>query len=180
MSANLLRGTRTYLCGHMEYGNGEGWRNEIKKVLNPMGVTCFDPYHKPFINERPEDEKVRAGLKQMMMDGKYDEVADWIKEVRCDDLRLVDISDFLIVGIDPKIPSWGTPEELYWGNREKKPIFLFIEGGKKLCPLWLMGTIPHKYIYDNHLQVIDMLKNIDSGAKPLDNGRWRLLREEYR
>jgi hypothetical protein len=32
---------------------------------------------------------------------------------------------------------------------EKKPLFLSIEGGKKKTPLWLMGVVPHKYIYDS-------------------------------
>lgn len=177
---NVLAGTRTYLAGFMEYGDGRGWRDALTPVLQAMGVTVFDPYHKPFINEIKEDEEARRLLKEWMATGQYDKVAERMKAVRNDDLRLVDISDFLIIYVKPSIPTWGTPEELFWANREKKPIFLIMEGGKALCPLWLMGTLPHKYIYNNADEVVEMLKNIDSGAKELDNGRWRLLQPQYR
>lgn len=180
MSPNLLAGSRVYLCGNMEFGNGEGWRNRAKAELQAMGVKVFDPYHKPFVNEIHENDEIRKGMKTAMLEGRYEYVAQWVKEVRRDDLRQVDISDFLIVNIVPHIPSWGTPEELYWGNRMKKPIFVSIEGGKGLCPIWLMGTLPHEYIYSNIDEVMNVIKRIDSGEQPMDNGRWRLLKKEYR
>lgn len=164
----------------MEYADGQDWRNNIKKELSPLNITIFDPYHKPFVNEIKEDTKARKILKKQMDSGQFDKVAKRMRAVRADDLRLCDISDFIIAYINPKIPSWGTAEELFWTNRLKHPLFLIVEGGKKACPLWIMGTIPHKYIYSSIDEVIDCVKKIDNGLHPLDNYRWRLLRKEFR
>ena len=54
-----------------------------------------------------------------------------------------------------------------------------IEGARK-NPLWILGQIPHHYIYDSVENVVDMVKKINSGEKEVDSDRWRLLREELR
>jgi len=177
---NILKDVRLYTIGAMEYEDGQGWRNTVKTVLKPLGITIFDPYHKPFCNEIKEDEEARQSLKDWMDTGQYDKVAERMKAVRRDDLRLVDLSDFFIAYINPKIPSWGSAEEIYWGNRLKKPIFLFVEGGKSKAPLWIMGTIPHKYIYDNLQEILDLIVKIDNGQRTIDSDRWRLLKPEFR
>lgn len=176
----ILNKTRVYTIGAMEYEDGRGWRNQVKETLTPLNITVFDPYQKPYINPILEDENARSGWKKLMEDGEYDKLSKIISHVRRDDLRLVDISDFFIVYINPAIPSWGSAEELYWANRLKKPIFIFVEGGKKKCPLWLMGTINHKYIYNSLEEVLDMISKIDSGEKAIDSDRWRLLKPEFR
>jgi hypothetical protein len=55
-----------------------------------------------------------------------------------------------------------------------------MEGGKKKTPLWMMGMIPHHYIYDSVDEILSMLKEIDEGNKKIDSHRWRLLRKELR
>ena len=55
-----------------------------------------------------------------------------------------------------------------------------MEGGKAKTPLWMLGMLPHKYIYNSVDEILDMLYAIDSGSKPIDSDRWRLLRKEYR
>ena len=103
-----------------------------------------------------------------------------MKEIRIYDLNLVDRSDFIIAHIIPDVASWGSAEELVTANRAKKPIFLSIEGGKSKCPLWILGMIPHRYIYNSLEEIILTLKMIDIGELSIDSNRWRLLREEYR
>ncbi len=176
----ILNRTRLYTIGAMEYEDGQGWRNLVKTALQPLGITIFDPYHKPFCNEICEDEEARKSLKDWMDSGEYEKVSERMKAVRRDDLRLVDLSDFFIVYINPKIPSWGSAEEIYWANRLKKPIFLFVEGGKSKTPLWIMGTIPHKYIYGSLEEILETIKKINDGERVIDSDRWRLLKEEYR
>lgn len=180
MSVNILKQTKCYLVGAMEFANGQPWRNYVKDSLKDTGITFFDPYHKPFLNSEPEDDTARNQLKDWMANGNFDLVAQKMKLIRADDLRLCDLSDFFIVQINPRIPSWGSAEELVTINREKKPVFIFVEGGKKLCPIWVLGMIPHKYIYDNVDEVLDVIKNINSGKKEIDNDRWHLLKTEYR
>jgi hypothetical protein len=62
----------------------------------------------------------------------------------------------------------------------KKPIFLSVEGGKKKCPLWILGMIPHKYIYNSVEEIVDMIRKIDGEKVKVDSDRWRLLKPEYR
>lgn len=178
---NILNKTKCYLVGHMEHTpDGRSWREYVAAALNDIGVTTFDPYHKPFINARKEDEEARKHLKENMLDGKFDLVAEHMKQVRAEDLRICDLSDFIFAVINPKVASWGSAEEIFWSNRMKKPIFIVIEGGKKQAPLWLMGTIPHKYFYNDIEEALTMIKNIDCGHQTIDSDRWKLLREELR
>lgn len=177
---NLLNKTKTYLVGHMQYADGSSWRQYVRQQLSPMGITVFDPYDKPFIKDVDEGSEIRKSLSELMASEKYDEVQDRMKEIRIYDLNLVDRSDFIIAHIIPDVASWGSAEELVTANRSKKPIFLSVEGGKKKCPLWLLGTIPHRYIYDNLTDVISTINSIDRGEIKIDSDRWRLLREEYR
>ena len=55
-----------------------------------------------------------------------------------------------------------------------------MEGGKSKTPLWMLGMLPHKYIYDSVDEIIEMIYAIDSENKEIDSDRWRLLRKEYR
>jgi hypothetical protein len=176
----LLAKTKVYLVGHMQYVNGRGWREDVTKSLVEMGVTVFDPYHKPFIDDTKEDETMRTVLHEQMVNGEFDKVANRMKKVRNFDLRLCDLSDFIIAHIRPDVASWGSAEELVTNCRAKKPVFISIEGGKTCTPLWIMGMFPHKYIYNNVDEIVEMLKKIDSGDKVIDNERWKLLLPEYR
>ena len=65
------------------------------------------------------------------------------------DLNLVDRSDFIIAHILPDVASWGSAEELVTAVRMKKPIFISMEGGKSQTPLWILGMLPHNYIYNS-------------------------------
>jgi hypothetical protein len=177
---NNLYKTKAYLVGAIQYTNGRAWRDEIIEKLNPLGIVCYNPYHKPFVKDIDESEHLQADLQSLLKGEKFDEVAKRVKVIRCYDLALVDKADFIIAYIDPKIFTVGSWEEIFWANRIKRPIFLIIEGGKQACPLWIYGTIPHKYIYNNLDEVVNILTKIDSGEKEIDSDRWRLLKEEFR
>lgn len=177
---NILRDTKSYLIGPMQYGDGRIWREDMTVFLKQMGVTVFDPYKKPFINAPDEDENTHKRMYSLMKSGEYDEVASHFKMVRSFDLSMVDRSDFIICYLDPKIPTFGTVEELAWSIRCKRPVFIVIEGGKQNTPLWVMGMLPHKYIYNNFEEVKSVLTNIDTGVKSIDSDRWRLFKTELR
>jgi hypothetical protein len=177
---NLLRKTRCYTVGTMQYADGRAWREIVTARFSNMGITTFDPYHKPFINEIKEDEAARAALKVQMENGEFDKVADRMRKVRSDDLRLCDVSDFAFVNIIPKVASWGSAEELVTFVRMKKPIFVVVEGGVKNTPLWIMGMLPYKYFYNTVEEALGMIEAIDKGLVETDSERWRLLKHEYR
>ena len=177
---NVLRGTKTYLIGTMQYANGRDWRNYVKEELKDRGITIFDPYHKPFLDGIEEDEAARLELGKLMDESNFDEVAKRMRRVRALDLRLCDISDYVIAHILPSVASWGSAEELVTCCRMKKVLFLSIEGSKNQCPLWLMGMFPHKYIFNNVEESVRMIKDIDDGKVDIDSDRWKLLKPEFR
>lgn len=177
---NLLDKTKTYLVGHMQYVSGRNWREEVASKLNKIGVTCFDPYKKPFIKDVEEDEATRQEMETWMKTKQYDRVTDRMKTVRAYDLNLVDRSDFIVAHLVPEVASWGSAEEIVTAVRMKKPVFVSMEGGKAKTPLWMLGMFPHKYIYNSIEEIVEMLYAIDSGAKEIDSDRWRLLRKEFR
>ena len=115
-----------------------------------------------------------------MEKGSFEEVARRMRTVRTYDLNLVDRSDFIIAHIIPAVASWGSAEELVTAIRMKKPVFISMEGGKKKTPLWMMGQLPHKYIYDSLEEIVEMIKKIDSGQQSIDDDRWRLLNKPLR
>lgn len=177
---NILKKTKTYLVGHMQYLDGQEWRALVRNTLKPLDITVFDPYDKPFIKDVDEGYTVRQKLKEKMEAGDFDYVQEKMREIRIFDLNLVDRSDFIIANIVPNIASWGSAEELVTAVKMKKPTFISIEGGKKKCPQWIMGMFPHKYIYNNINEILNIIININSGNIILNNDRWRLLKEEYR
>ncbi len=169
------------MVGHMQYADGQSWRDKIEdEVGKKMGVICFNPYKKPFVNQRPEDASTRTWLEENMKVGNLQLVHEHMKQVRADDLRLCDVSDFFICHIVPQVASWGSAEEIVTANRMKKPIFIAVEGGVRKTPLWLLGKLKPHYFYNNVEEIIEMLKKIDNGSKAIDSDRWRLLREEFR
>ena len=177
---NLLYRTKCYLVGHMQYVSGRNWRDHVTKELEQLSITCFDPYKKPFIKDVEEDEASRQEMETWMRTKQYDRVTERMKTVRAYDLNLVDRSDFIIAHLVPEVASWGSAEEIVTAVREKKPVFVSMEGGKSKTPLWMLGMFPHKYIYNSVDEIVEMLYAIDDGNKPIDSDRWRLLRKEFR
>lgn len=177
---NYLYKTKTYLVGHMQYCEGRDWREHVEGELEKLNITVFNPYKKPFVKDVDEDEEARQKMADDMANGYYNDVAERMSTVRSYDLNLVDRSDFIIAHLLPDVASWGSAEELVTAVRMKKPIFISMEGGKKHTPLWIMGMLPHNYIYDNVDEILDMIHQINEGKKNIDSDRWRLLRKDLR
>ena len=177
---DVLKKTKAYLVGHMQYSDGQDWREYVEKEFSSLEITCFNPYKHPFLKNIDEGESKRKEMLESLSQGKYEEVSEWMRNVRSYDLNLVDRSDFISAHLIPNVASWGSAEELVTAVRMKKPIFVSMEGGKKKTPLWMMGMMPHHYIYDSIDEILSMLKEIDKGNKKIDSHRWRLLRKELR
>lgn len=140
---------RVYLAGAMDRvpDGGVQWREWITPWLNEHGIIVLNPVNKPcdIGVENAETRKLRHDAK---MKG---DLAPLLKdrEVRAVDLRMVDISDFLIVHLDMESHPCGTYEEGFWANREKKPILVVCKQGKLHAPDWLFWAIPHEMIFSN-------------------------------
>ena len=170
---NRLKNQRVYLAGAMDRvaDRGSGWRDDITPFLENLGVIVFNPIKKPTIVGQ-EDEQTHKYKIKLKLENNYDELSHLMKVIRSVDLRLVDISDFLIVNLDLDIHPCGTYEEIFWANRQKKPIIVHMVQGKQSAPDWLFGTIPHEMIFSSWDQVKEYLIHINSWSEIDSHNRW--------
>lgn len=170
---NRLVNQRVYLAGAMDRvaDRGNGWRDNITPFLQDLGVVVFNPIKKPTILGQ-EDEVTHKYKLKLKAERSYDELSDLMKVIRSVDLRLVDISDFLIVNLDLDIHPCGTYEEIFWANRQKKPIIVHMVQGKQSAPDWLFGTIPHEMIFSSWEDVKAYLIEINNKSIITTFNRW--------
>jgi nucleoside 2-deoxyribosyltransferase len=161
MKINRLRNNRCYLAGAMEKDatNGVEWRQAIQESLADLQVCWLDPTHKPTEIGR-ETIETKVALIQAREAHDYEAVRNIMKTIRCVDLRMTDISDFLIVNLDPTIPTFGTHEEIANANRQKKPIIVHLIGGKEATPLWLLAMLPHQLIFSTWEEIHHYLRHV--------------------
>jgi len=96
-----------------------------------------------------------------------------MKIVRSVDLRMVDMSDFLIVNLDMDIHTCGSYEEIFWANRLKNPILIHCEQGKaRGCPDWLFPVLPHQHIFDKWTDICKYLWEVHTGLDTETYNRW--------
>jgi nucleoside 2-deoxyribosyltransferase len=173
---NRLLNQRVYLAGAMDrvVDRGNGWRDNITPFLEKLGVIVFNPIKKPTLVGKEDAETHKYKLK-LKADKNYDELSKLMKTIRSVDLRLVDISDFLIVNLDLDVHPCGTYEELFLANRSKKPVVIHIEQGKNKTPDWLFGTIPHEMIFSTWVELQNYLKYIDTNSEIEHYNRWRFF-----
>jgi hypothetical protein len=170
---NRLNNQRVYLAGAMDRvpDRGNGWRDNITPFLEQLKIVVFNPIKKP-TSVGIEDDITHAIKKQLKNNYEYDKLSDMMKQIRSVDLRLVDISDFLIVNLDLDIHPCGTYEEIFWANRQKKPIIIHMVQGKNNTPDWLFGTIPHEMIFSSWDEIKQYLEYINSSIQIESYNRW--------
>lgn len=176
-----LNKTKCYLVGAIQYtSNGRTWREKAEIFLQSINVTVFNPFKKPFVEDIKEDETTKQWMIDNLNLGNFHIVESHMKKIRALDLRCVDLSDFIIGYIDPKVMSWGTADEIFTALRLRKPVFLVIDGGAKNTPVWLLGSMSHDLIYPDFDSLFSYLKEIDDGNIQLDSKYWKLLKPEFR
>lgn len=170
---NRLNKQRVYLAGAIDRvaDRGVGWRENITPFLEQMGVVVFDPIKKPS-DIGLEDENVHKIKCKLKLEKKYNELASLMKEIRSADLRLVDISDFLIVNLNLNTHPCGTYEEIFWANRQKKPIIIHVEQGKEKTPDWLFGALPHDLFFSSWIDIKNYLTTINTAQEINSYKRW--------
>jgi hypothetical protein len=168
-----LANQRVYLAGAMDRvaDRGNGWRDNITPFLDSLGIIVFNPIKKPSVigMEDTATHELKVKLKNQE---RYEGLSQLMKVIRSVDLRLVDISDFLIVNLDLDIHPCGTYEEIFWANRQKKPIIIHMVQGKQKAPDWLFGTIPHEMIFSSWDDIKEYLDQINSKTEINHHNRW--------
>jgi len=139
-AANLLRNARVYLSGPMDFVASRevekrfGWRNRVSEFLREFGVTVFDPWFKPQIRgiqECGQDKttaKVRNKWTFEPTEGGAKARADCAEHFWPAlhlDLRMVDVSDFVVAYVPSNVYSVGTPHEIIQCRQQRKPV-LFV------------------------------------------------------
>jgi hypothetical protein len=173
---NRLKNQRVYLAGAMDRvpDRGNGWRDNITPFLESLGVIVFNPIKKPS-SVGMEDFSTHLFKTKLKLEKRYDELSELMKVIRSVDLRLVDISDFLIVNLDLDIHPCGTYEEIFLANRSKKPVIVHMEQGKNNAPDWLFGTIPHQMIFSTWKEIQEYLQYIHTHSEINDYHRWKFF-----
>lgn len=173
---NRLKHQRVYLAGAMDRvaDRGATWRESISPFLKSLGITVFNPLIKP-TSVGLEDYHVGLMKKQLKENQNYDELSSIMRTIRSTDLRLVDISDFLIVNLDLNHHACGTYEEISLANRSKKPILIHVEQGKQQTPDWLFGAIPHEWFFSSWSDLKNYLLSIDSDNEIDRKNRWQFF-----
>jgi hypothetical protein len=171
-----LRNQRVYLAGAMDRvpDRGTTWRDNITPFLEEMGIIVFNPITKPTSTglEDQDSHNVKVKLKQQE---RYEELSEMMKVIRRVDLRLVDISDFLIVNLNLDIHPCGTYEEIFTANRCKKPILIHMEQGKNNAPDWIFGTVPHQMIFSRWDDLKSYLIHINKDENIESYKRWQFF-----
>lgn len=138
---DLLRDARVYLSGPMDFVASRaaekkfGWRTRVSQFLRELDVTVFDPWFKPEIRGIAEygreDETTARVRDKWTFDPSEDgakaraECAEHFWPAMHLDLRMVDVSDFVIAYVPTNIYSVGTPHEIIQCRQQRKPV-LFV------------------------------------------------------
>lgn len=137
----FLKNARVYLSGPMDFvasraeEKKSGWRVRVKQFLQSYGATVFDPWEKPKVRGLHEYGKedvatIKLREKWTFVDTQEGarsraECAQEFWETMHIDLRMVDVSDFVIAYCPTNIYSVGTPHEIIMARQQHKPV-LFV------------------------------------------------------
>ena len=170
---NRLKNQRVYLAGAIDRvsDRGIGWRDSISPFLKNLEIHINNPLKK-LGDLGIEDSITHLKKKALKETQDYENLSFLMKEIRRIDLRLVDISDFLIVNLDLDTHPCGTYEEIFWANRQKKPIIVHVEQCKQSAPDWLFGAVPHQMIFSTWLEIRDYLNYINNFENIETFNRW--------
>ena len=138
---NLLRDTRVYLSGPMDFVASRanekafGWRNRVGQFLREFGVTVFDPWFKPEIRGLHDYGREDTTTADVRDNWTFEEseagaksraaCAETFWPAQHLDLRMVDVSDFVVAYVPTNVYSVGTPHEIILCRSQHKPV-LFV------------------------------------------------------
>lgn len=172
---NRLGNLRCYLAGPIDYAedDGVGWRKDMTKWLLKRNVTVLDPCDKKISNAKySEIDEEKVKMFDLKNTGRYYELTRRMKEIVHMDLRMVDVSDFIIVYLNPSITMFGTIHELINSIHQRKPTLVVIEGGRSNASNWLFGIMDYNFMFDDFESLNTFLEQIDNNTIDADLSRW--------
>jgi nucleoside 2-deoxyribosyltransferase len=170
-----LNNHRVYLAGPIDHADDDGvaWRQKLSPYLKKMGLTILDPTDKPVsqcrYNEVGAEKDHIQKLKKLK---RWDELRNLAKEIVLVDLRMVEVSDFMIAYVDKDIHLCGTFDEIFESLRRRKPTLIVHKGGKAEMSMWLRGKMNHNFIFDSFDELYEYLEALHDGTVEPDYTRW--------
>lgn len=165
---NALHGTRCYLSGPIEFGEGPNWRTEVKKTLmDRFQINYFDPFDDPKQQWAPALELAR---KQKDLETIQRIAKPFVRK----DLCIVDRSDFIISHLPYGVPTTGTHHEIIESSKAKKPTLLVCSKGVEWIAYWYYGFIPLEHMFGSWDELYTYLDEVNQGQHTYDN-RWQFV-----
>ncbi len=140
VAGGFLRKARVYLSGPMDFvasradEKKSGWRMRVGEFLRSYGATVFDPWTKPEVRGLQEYGREDVATTELREKWTFDpsvegastraQCADTFRETMHIDLRMVDVSDFVIAYCPTSVYSVGTPHEIAVARQQHKPVLL--------------------------------------------------------
>lgn len=178
----MLQNTRCLVIGSMERSreSGSDLREHIESELTPLGIKVWNHYKSPIECKISEgDNELFTKFKKLREAGDFEGLAKY-KQIRHNDLALIDKCDFVICQLDMEVLSCGTWEELFLAIKLCKPVLLYCVQGKKKIPLWIFWALKLEYIYTDLEEILSTIKKIDNGEVEINFDKWKLLKPENR
>ena len=123
-----------------------------------------------------EEHKKVSLLKE---EGKWEDLSRLMQRIAREDLRSLDLSDFIIFYLEPDVHTCGSYFELQSALTQKKPYFIIVKGGKKNLPSWLFGILDHNCVFESVEEVVLHLIKLDSGEVEMSD-RWVIFRQQIK
>jgi len=134
---NILEKTRCYLSGPMDFVGSRviekylGWRAILTPILKAFSIRVLDPWNKPAIrgHENYGQEGVLPNKEQYEADFWTSAATrvrferDFWETVHID-LRMTDLSDFVVAFVPTNIYSVGTVHEIIVARQQQKPVLM--------------------------------------------------------
>ena len=180
-----LDGACGYLSGPMEFvaDHGVEWRRKFIDLVKKanLKIDLIDPTDKPGGLDIKIGEN-KSHQEMLQQTRRWLELQQYVSAYRRFDLRFTDQADFLVVVVDPRVPQWGTANEVYEAERQHKPMFFVCVGGLSKLPRWLFDVIELAEgkqpcnVFQSIEEVVQRLVHIDNGSSPMSR-KWVLIRK---
>ncbi len=134
---SILEKTRSYLSGPMDFVGSRiiekylGWRAILTPILKAFSIRVLDPWNKPMIRGHSDYGQEGVVPNKNQYEGDFWVNAETRAKFERDfwetvhiDLRMTDLSDFVIAFVPTNIYSVGTVHEIIVARNQRKPVLM--------------------------------------------------------
>lgn len=170
-----------YLCGPMDRAkdNGTEWREYFIEQTTDLDLKIINPCDKPSNCAQEISKTGERKVDRLKRLRRWSDLKKFVNRFRHEDLRFVDIADFVVIYIDIDVHICGSYDEVFNAERQKKPCLAIVNGGLPNLPNWMFDVFNLHEVFDNVDKCVNYLKKIDRGDVKLDK-RWVLIRRHLK